>query len=102
LLLLAGIASAESITIQDPLGIGTSPNGFAILFQRISKAVAGIVGALSTIMIIVSGIMYLTSAGNPAKMENAKKAFFYAIAGIVISLTAEAITLTITGILKPS
>jgi len=53
-------------------------------------------------MIIVSGIMYLTSAGNPAKMENAKKAFFYAIAGIVISLTAEAITLTITGILKPS
>jgi NAD/NADP transhydrogenase beta subunit len=42
-------------------------------------------------MIIVAGIFYLTSAGNPQRIETAKKALIYAIAGIAIGLAATAI-----------
>jgi NAD/NADP transhydrogenase beta subunit len=41
-------------------------------------------------MIIVAGILYLISAGNPGRIETAKKALIYAIAGIVISMLATA------------
>ena len=66
------------------------------MLKGIIPAVAGLVGALSVIMIIVAGILYLTSAGSQEKMLTAKKALIYAIAGIVITLLAGAIVVTIT------
>jgi len=50
-------------------------------------------------MIIVAGILYLTSAGSPDKMKTAKTALIYAIAGMVIGMAAEAIVATIKGVL---
>lgn len=76
------------VTIPNPLG---STNTFGALLEKIIAGVAGIVGALSVIMIIVAGILYLTSAGSPEKMTKAKTALVYAIAGIVITLMASAI-----------
>ena len=93
-LLLAGFVFAQPVTIPNPLGANT----FCELLLGgpgkpwgIIPAVAGFVGALSTIMIIVAGILYLTSAGSPEKMTKAKTALIYAIAGIVIAISADAI-----------
>ncbi|MEK7562089.1 MAG: pilin [Patescibacteria group bacterium] len=77
------------VTIPNPLGNTT--NTFGDLLGNIITAVAGIIGALSVIMIIVAGILYLTSAGSPEKMTKAKTALIYAIAGIVITLLASGI-----------
>lgn len=82
------LAQATGVQIPNPLG---STNTFGALLENIIKAVAGIVGALSVIMIIVAGILYLTSAGSPEKMTKAKTALIYAIAGIVITLMASTI-----------
>ena len=86
LLCLAKFALADGIT--PPAGI---PDNFATLLTNIANAVATLIASISVIMIIVSGMMYLTSAGNPQRMQTAKTAFIYAIIGIVIGLSADAL-----------
>lgn len=53
--------------------------------------VFGIVGALSLLIITVSGFRYVLSAGDPQTMSKAKNGIVYALVGLVIALAAEAI-----------
>jgi len=41
---------------------------------------------------IYSGIIFLTSAGDPQKLEKAKKAFLYSLAGTVVGILGYGIT----------
>ena len=43
-----------------------------------------VVGLVSVIMIIVGGLMYVTSAGDSGKVTNAKNTILYAIIGLVV------------------
>ncbi len=56
-----------------------------------------LLGAIAVIIIIVSGILYATSAGNSSQITRAKNALTYAIVGLVIVLLAFTITQFITG-----
>jgi hypothetical protein len=85
-LCLARFASAQEVTIPNPLQ-GTDSIS-ELLTDKILPGVAGIVASLSTIMIIIAGILYLTSAGSPEKINTAKKAITYAIVGLVIAIAA--------------
>ena len=98
IVLLSVAGSALAIQITNPL----SATNFSELLTNISTGVAGLVGTLSVIMIIIAGIMYLTSAGDPQKTNNAKSALKYAIIGIVLSLVAIPIILTIKSIIGAS
>ena len=91
-IVVVGQGEPVTVTIGNPL-VGV--NNLCDLLTKITSAVAGLVGAVSVIMIIVAGIMYLLSAGSPEKTGAAKKAFFYAIIGIVIALSAGAIVFEI-------
>lgn len=55
------------------------------------NAMLFIVGALSVIMIIVAGIMYVTSAGNANRVSQAKNTLTYAIVGVVVAMLAYAV-----------
>ncbi len=85
--------------IPNPLG---DTCDFTTLLLNIANAVGGLVAALGTIMIIVAGILYLTSAGNPERVGVAKKALVYAIAGIVIGFAARAIVDIVLNIINPA
>lgn len=50
-----------------------------------------VIGAASVIMIIVSGILYITSAGDPGKTKTAKDAILYAVIGLGVALLGTAI-----------
>lgn len=50
-----------------------------------------LVGALSTVMIIVGGIFYATSAGDSSKITKAKNTIMYAVVGLVVAFVAYAI-----------
>jgi hypothetical protein len=56
-----------------------------------------LLGAIAVIVIIVSGILYATSAGNASTIARAKNAIIYAIVGIIVVLVAFTITQFITG-----
>lgn len=50
-----------------------------------------ILGAIAVIMVVVGGIRYVTSDGDPGKAKSARDTILYAIVGIVVALLAYAI-----------
>lgn len=56
-----------------------------------------IAGAAAVIIIIVAGIMYAVSTGDQSRIAKAKQMIIYAVAGLVIILSAFAITNFVIG-----
>src|SRR5438477_291015 len=61
----------------------------------IEKAVTGIIdfiwpifGGVAILMLIFSGFLFLTAAGDPGRISTAKKAFIWAVIGIVVGVGA--------------
>lgn len=94
LFLIVGYVGA--VTLKNPLEVDTIPQ----LLERIVLAVAGIIATIATIMIAWSGILFITSTGNEQRMNNAKKAFFYAIIGFVVAIAASTIIAVVKGIIQ--
>lgn len=63
-------------------------NGILI---KIAHLVALAVGIVAVIVIILGGIQYAISAGDPSKINTAKDTILYAIVGLVVALLAQAI-----------
>lgn len=57
----------------------------------IINVVLSIVGIITVIVIVVAGIMYMTSTGDAAKTMRAKNAIIYSVIGLIVSLLAFAI-----------
>jgi len=93
LFLIASITSGQLI---NPL---PGVNDFKDLILKITTTVSDLITGIGVIMIIVSGIMFLLSAGSPEKIKNAKTALTYAIVGIAIGVTARGIVQTIQWII---
>ncbi len=56
--------------------------------RNVLSYVFAFAGALSVVMIIIGGIRYILSTGNPQQTTSARNAIIYAIVGLGISLTA--------------
>lgn len=69
------------------VGVDGNPNPIPIVLS----IAFGIAGALALLIITVSGLRYITSAGNPEKVSKAKNGIIYAVVGLVIAISAEAI-----------
>lgn len=93
ILTMAG--SVTAVTITNPLSV----NSFVELLTRIAQKVGELIAILGTIMIIISGILFLISAGSPERITKAKTALMYAIIGIAVGLAATAISTTILNII---
>jgi hypothetical protein len=50
-----------------------------------------IIGGIAVLMVILGGINYITSSGDPAKAQKAKGTIIYALAGLLVSVLAVAI-----------
>ena len=59
--------------------------------QTVLTLVAGIIGALSLVMITVSALRYVVSAGDPQKISKAKNGIIYSLVGITVAIAAESI-----------
>ena len=57
-----------------------------IVFNNLIGFAMTLVGTLAVFFIVFSGIKFLTSGGDPIKVERAKKTMTYAIIGLVIVL----------------
>jgi hypothetical protein len=60
-----------------------------------------ILGAVAVIVIILSGISYVTSTGDPAAITRAKSTLTYGVIGLVVALLAYAIVNYVIGIFVP-
>lgn len=71
--------------------VDVSSNPHSNVLGTLLSITFGIVGALSLLMITVSGLRYITSAGDPQKTAGAKNGIVYSLVGLIVAITAEAI-----------
>lgn len=65
--------------------------------STVLSIVFAFIGAVALVIITVSGLRYITSAGDPQKAAGAKNGIIYALVGLVVAISAEAIVGFVVG-----
>lgn len=65
--------------------------------KTVIQIVIAIIGALALLFIVISGLRYVISSGDPQDTAKAKSGIIYALAGLVLALSAEAIVTWVIG-----
>jgi len=84
---------AGCIDINVDLPKGNDSN----LLPTLLGAAYAIIGVVAVVIIIVSGIQYITSAGEPEKVKRAKDTIVYTVVGLIIATLAATIIGFVTG-----
>lgn len=80
--------SGTGIVIPTGTGLPDPPGGIAKIIRNLLTWLLGIVGVIAIIGFVISGIQYLTSAGDEDRMQSAKRNMLYAIIGVVVVLSS--------------
>ncbi len=67
---------------ENPIGYSNVNN----LLAHVLTAVQGVIATLAVLMLVIGGIMYMTSAGDQGRVQTAKSAITAAIIGFAIAL----------------
>ena len=75
---------------------GKSIDGDDGLIKTVVNVLLWAVGILSVIMIIFSGLRYITSAGDASKTKSAQSTLTYSVVGLIVAIMAYAIVNMVT------
>lgn len=70
---------------------GTSSSTVTTIVVNVINAVIGIAGLIAVVYVVVGGVQYMTSTGDPGKVEKARKTIIYAVIGMIICVLSFAI-----------
>ena len=79
----------------DPLLCPPESGGEDKIVDKVRKVlvtVYGWVGIIAVIVIVISGVRYIVSQGNPEAVKKAKSGILYASIGLIVTIAAFAIT----------
>ena len=79
------------VLAADPNGVGQINN----FVKNIIQILTGIATLIAVAFIVIGGLHYITSSGNPEHLDRAKRTIMYASLGLVITIAAFAITNTV-------
>lgn len=98
-LFVVGTAYAD---VPIPNVPNTPPKSITIyeVLTNVANLILLIAGVLAVVMIIIGGIRYIVSAGNPQMTEGAKKTVIYALVGLAIIILSASILKTINFVLN--
>lgn len=105
-MLLTLLAVTASDSIKTSAGLACAKGGcntgstIPSIVQSATTALVGLIVALSVLMIIVGGLRYVASAGDPKKTTDAKNTIMYAIGGVVVAIMAYGIVKFVTTSIK--
>lgn len=95
-------ASRECIQLENPLQRVNPETGKregvtkpVTIIALVIKAALGLVGALTLVMMVWGGFLWLTSAGNPEKIERGTKTMLWAAVGVVLVFSSYLILNTV-------
>lgn len=84
--------------LGDAGNLGIPENEFnMVALSKILNGIYAIAGVIGVIVLIIAGITYVTSSGDPSKATKAKNRIVYTGVGLVIVLGAFAITNFVLG-----
>ncbi len=78
-------------------GIPNSTNNLTDALVNFTNLGLFVLGFLAVIFIVVGGLQYIFSGGNPSRTKQARETILYAAIGLVVSGSAYAIVVFITG-----
>jgi tellurite resistance protein TehA-like permease len=86
----------SSLTAVSPGGLPQS-SASSSQIQTVLGIVFGIVGALALLFMVISGVRYMLSAGDPQKAARAREGIIYALVGLALAIFAETIVVFVVG-----
>jgi hypothetical protein len=98
-LLLPVLALAQMEGVA-PGGYGTPPSSLVALVHSIENLMGTIFGAVAVIAFLISGVLFLTAGGDPEKVQMARSAFIWGIAGVVVGIIAFSIVAIVGSIIR--
>ncbi len=93
-----GESQTYTFNIENPLKGGA--NDFAGLVNIIAQWIFNLAIPIAVAMIVYAGILFLTAAGEPAKVTKAKEVLKYAVIGLAIILIGKGFVTLIKSILE--
>ncbi len=89
------------ININAPVSSNfSSVSGILGFVSEVLNWLIGFSAVVAVIMIVYSGFLFMTAAGDPEKISNGQKALTAAVIGLVIVFLAKVIVLFVLDILK--
>jgi len=83
------LSEDDEQSVLEP-GLYTKEGITKVLLPRIANTVAGFLAAIGVVFLIVSGIQFLMSQGEPENITKAAKSAFYVVIGLVLLMFAYA------------
>jgi ABC-type glycerol-3-phosphate transport system permease component len=85
--------AASSTANQSDISSGGLPqvNAGTDNIKNVLRIVFGIIGSFALLNITISGLKYITAAGNSQQISEAKNGIVYSLIGLMIAIAAEAI-----------
>ncbi len=63
------------------------------VLTKVANVLSIVLGVISVFVIMVGGIKYVLSGGDPSKTNNARSTILYAVIGLVVAVLAQALIL---------
>ena len=85
------------ISLQGQTGLPDSTQNVGQALTNVISLLIYLIGALALIFIIVGGLLIVTAAGSPRRLEQGREAIIYAIVGLIVAIGAFAVVTFISG-----
>lgn len=86
----SGATACQNNSVQPSQGSNSIYGANGVL-TKVGRLLSMVVGIASVIMIIISGLKYVLASGDQSSIASAKNTLLYAIVGLVIAGSAQAI-----------
>jgi len=96
---LPALALAQMEQIA-PGGPGGTVGSLQQIIHAIENAVGLVFGALAVIMFVFAGVRFLTAGGEPEKVQQARSAVLWGVAGVVVGIIAFSIIAIVGSVIR--
>lgn len=98
--LVVPTAASAAWSTTPPSGAGTLPQGSLFnIISNIMNWLLGLLGVFAIIGFVISGILYLTAAGDEAQQKKAKSQMLWSIMGVLVALAGWVVVLAVQAML---
>lgn len=94
LLILAQTITQDQVRSIPQGDLSGGPDGTLV---TVLQLVIGFIGAISFLIIVIAGLKYVMSRGNPDEISKSKDTILYALVGLLVSMSALAIVTFVIG-----
>lgn len=94
------VAIGTPIILSSPALAATTSDVSQVedFIRNVIKVIAGLAGLIATGFFVVGGFTYITSSGNPEKLEKAKQTLTWSAIGLAIVIAAFVISNIVTSL----